>query len=234
MSEPPLLSIISLFLSLLSDLSSSSPPSGQSQIRASPYPDCPRQRLTQQPRDRICSTVQECQTECEETECVTKYQYKCTDYKRRQCEDRWQNLCTGRRRAGRSLFGRSKTVYDTASPLPSSDLPLFTPAQGQTYRLASPPTSRKCWRQVRECRWVKYKTTCGSVPVKTCQPVCQQVCQAVYYCSNCPAKPVGPAGPPAIPPPGTFIISPPAPPDRLQAVEIIDARNTRGRERIVP
>ena len=58
MSEPPLLSVISLFLSLLTSISSSSPPPGQS--RASPYPDCPRQRMTQQPRDRICSTVQEC------------------------------------------------------------------------------------------------------------------------------------------------------------------------------
>ena len=212
-----------LFLSTLSLPSSSS---STKATQASPYPACPRQRLTQQPRDKICSTAKECKTECEEKECVTKYEYQCTDYKNRQCSNRWQNLCTGRRRTGRFLFGRSKVVYDTASPLPASDLPLAVPAKGQTYQLSSPPVSRRCWQQVRECRWVKYKTTCANVPVRNCQPTCQQVCQTVYYCSNCPDKPVGP---PAIPPPGTVVISPPAPSDRdkLQAVQVIEAGDNR-------
>ena len=222
---PHILATLSLFFPLFSHTTCTLPSSS----RASPYPACSRQKVTKEEargRGKVCSTVEECRSECKEEECSTKYEYSCTEYKRKECEDRWQNLCTGRRRSG-----RARVVYDTASPLPASDLPLHSPSQGQTYLLARTPDSRRCWRQVRQCRWQKYKTVCGSYPIRTCQPVCQQVCEDVYYCSTCPE----PVGPPAIPPPGSFIIRPPAPPPRPQAVQILDVRRkTKQREKIVP
>ena len=54
------------------------------------------------------------------------------------------------------------------------------------------------------------------------QPVCEERCSNVQYCSTCPGPPgpTGPPGPPAPvlpgppapPPSGTFLILPPAPP----------------------
>ena len=67
--------------------------------------------------------------------------------------------------------------------------------------------------------------------ISSAQPVCQEECSQVEYCTSCPG-PVGPPrppGPPAPPPSGSFIISPPAPPSSLLEAEVIEVWSQRTR-----
>ena len=185
----------------------------------------------------------ECENVCkEEIACSTRYQYKCTDYRRQECKNVWQNQCNGRgRRKRRSPLSRAPpywldpsntlTVDDPPPQEDPSDLPLLSPGVGgQVFQFSSPPKSRSCWMQVRRCSYRTYKTLCENVPTQTCEDrpttTCKQVCGYFYYCNRCPRPPV--VGPPTSPPPGTFIISTPAPPTGLSPPSpprgVLDAR----------
>jgi len=148
----------------------------------------------------------------------------------------------------------TEVVYDQSYPIPPSDVPFASPSQGQKFSFASPPKSKTCWKKVRECKWVKYRSRCRNEPVKECSSklvdVCKKKCARVYYCKDCNGskpttkpkpttpkpkpprpttsrpRPPSPVRPPSIPPSGTFIVRPPAPPSTLD-VEIIEARNNR-------
>jgi len=227
---------------------------------------CPSVRF----RRRGCTNKYECNDICKEkVQCKTQYKYKCTDYRRQECKNVWQNQCNGkkgrRRRSPRSrsppywLDPSNTRVIDDPPPLSDpSDLPLFSPGVGgQVFDFASEPRSKKCWQKVRKCDYKKYRTTCGNVPMKTCddKPTtqCKKTCKNVFYCDKCPNKkprprptsrpkprptprptrPTRPIGPPSPPPPGAFIVSSPAPPPRpLEA--IIDAKRNRRRIRNKP
>jgi len=152
----------------------------------------------------------------------------------------------------RPYWLNTEIIYDTQNyPLPASDIPFASPVQGQVFQFASQPKSRRCWQKVRQCKWKTYKSSCGNIPTKTCEDKkvkeCKRKCKNRYYCDKCPnkkpkpkppTKPVGPRptqrprpsttrpsrpGPPAIPPPGTFI-GPPgvSPPKKDSGLSIID------------
>lgn len=218
---------------------------------------CPKVRF----RRRGCSSKYECKEVCEDKkQCKTTYAYKCKDFRRQECKNKWQNQCNGkgrkRRSSGRSprrpFFLNTEVIYNSQDfPLQPSDTPFASPTQGQIFEFASPPQSRKCWQKVRDCKWVKYKSSCGNVPTTKCEEKtvkqCKRKCQNVYYCNKCPTKkpkptkkptkPVGPTqrprpttprpsspGPPSIPPPETFI-GPPGTPIKQDVELVIDARN---------
>jgi hypothetical protein len=226
----------------------------------------------------------ECKYECEDkVQCSTKYEYKCTDFKRQECENVWQNVCNGKKRRNKRSLSESsqsdeqisvpgssqrsdharglagpegppvvnsdevvlsrvkrliptEVVYDQSYPLPPSDIPFASETAGQIFTFASPPLSKSCWRQVRKCEWKKYRSQCRNVPTKKCDStaskVCKNKCDRVYYCFKCPSgsaitttpkpKPKPVVGPPSPPLPGTFIVRPPAPPNRFDSV--IDAK----------
>lgn len=226
---------------------------------------CPKVRF----RRRGCTSRYECKEVCmDKKKCKTTYEYKCKDFRRQECKNVWQNQCNGKgkgrrrrssdnrdRSARRPYWLNTEIIYDTQNyPLPASDIPFASPAQGQVFQFASQPKSRKCWQKVRQCKWKTYKSSCGNVPTKTCQdkPVkeCKRKCSNVYYCNKCPSKkpnptkkptkPVGPRptnrprpstprpsrpGPPSIPPPGTFIGPPGTPIKQDVDLSIIDVRN---------
>ena len=226
---------------------------------------CPKVRF----RRRGCTSRYECKEVCmDKKKCKTTYEYKCKDFRRQECKNVWQNQCNGKgkgrrrrssdnraRSARRPYWLNTEIIYDTQNyPLPASDIPFASPAQGQVFQFASQPKSRKCWQKVRQCKWKTYKSSCGNVPTKTCEdkPVkeCKRKCSNVYYCNKCPTKkpkpttkptkPVGPQptkrprpstarpsrpGPPAIPPPGTFIGSPGIPIKQDVDLPIIDVRS---------
>ena len=171
--------------------------------------------------------------------CSTSYQYKCTDFRRQECKNVWQNQCNGRgRRKRRSPRSRAPpywldpsntlTVDDPPPQEDPSDLPLLSPGVGgQVFQFASQPKSRKCWQKVRKCEYKVYRTTCGNKPVKTCddKPTkqCKKKCKNVYYCDQCPEpkpkptprppRPTRPTGPPVRPTrPTVRPIGPPSPP----------------------
>lgn len=220
---------------------------------------CPKLRF----RRAGCTSRYECKEVCEDKKkCKTTYEYKCKDFRRQECKNKWQNQCNGKgrkrrssqRSARRPFWLNTEVVYDTQNyPLPPSDVPFASPTQGQVLEFASPPKSRKCWQKVRDCKWVKYKSSCGNRPTTTCsdKPVkqCKRKCSNVYYCNKCPAskpkptkkpsKPVGPTqrprpstprpskpGPPSIPPPGTFIGPPGIPTKQDVDLSVIDVRNS--------
>jgi len=221
---------------------------------------CPKITRYAESRNKGCISKYECKQECNMIKkCRTKYEYKCTDYKRRECKKVWQNQCNGKRGRGRvkrlisteTKRGRSRvkrfipteTVFDQSYPLPQSDTPFASPTAGQIFNFASPPVSKRCWQQVLDCKWVKYRSSCRNVPNKVCDKkpsnVCKNKCKRVYYCNKCedtkptskpkpkpttkpkPTKPV--ACPPSPPRPGSFQVLPPAPPTNFDVV-IVDAR----------
>jgi hypothetical protein len=174
------------------------------------------------PRKSGCVSKSECEDKCElKKVCRTRYEYKCTDYKRRKCDDVWQNQCHGKGKGKREANRREKrqskkrrfwesytnTVYDQSYPVQESDLPLASPSQGQVFNFASEPKSRRCWKKVKQCKWVKYKSSCGNKPIKVCDEkptqVCKKKCKNVYYCNKCPdKKPTKPTRPPRPKPTG--------------------------------
>jgi len=208
-----------------------------------------------------CVSKYECKRECTlKKQCRTRYKYKCTDYNKRECKDVWQNQCNGKasrkRMLNRSNNERERStqlqdhqalsrvrrlietdkVYDQSYPVPPSDLPFTSKSEGQVFAFANPPQSRACWKKVRDCKWVKYRSSCRNEPIKTCDDkpsnVCSNKCKRIYSCKVCPSikpdpKPPQPdlVGPPSIPLPGTFIISSPAPPAKLDV--IVDVRRQR-------
>jgi len=225
---------------------------------------CPQLRF----RRRGCKSRYECENVCEEkVKCKTRYEYKCTDYKKQKCTNKWQNQCNGKgKRSVRSVKSKrrpfwlnTQVVFDPAdSPVGSSDVPLASPSRGQIFEFASPPRSRRCWQKVKDCKFVKYKSTCGNKPVKTCEDKpttqCKRKCKNVYYCDKCPTsvKPVKPTptttqrptrptkkpkptrppvGPPAIPKPGSFIISPPSPPNKFDVIIDVKRRDIKKKRR---
>jgi len=164
---------------------------------------CPKVRF----RRRGCTSRYECKEVCtEKKKCKTTYEYKCKDFRRQECKNVWQNQCNGkgkgRRRRSSEKRGRSarrpywlntEIIYDTQNyPLPASDIPFASPAQGQVFQFASQPKSRKCWQKVRQCKWKNYKSSCGNIPTKTCEDKlvkdCKKKCSNVYYCNKCPSK----------------------------------------------
>ena len=79
-------------------------------------------------------------------------------------------------------------IYNAADfPLSASDLPFASPGAGQLFQFASPPRSRSCWKQVRKCEWVKYKSSCGNVPSTVCEDKliqdCRRRCQELSFSS---------------------------------------------------
>lgn len=233
---------------------------------------CPSVRF----RRRGCTVKYECENKCEnKVQCRTKYQYKCTKYRRQECREVWQNQCNGKRKGRRKRSPRAppywldsantNTIDDAPLPADPSGVPLLSPGLGgQVFDFPATPRSRRCWKEVRKCEYKVYKTTCGNMPVKTCddKPTmsCKKKCKNVYYCNSCPKpttprprpttprprpKPTGPprptrptkrpVGPPAPPPQGTFIVSPPSPPKQASALDIvIDAKRRARRGRRRP
>ena len=156
----------------------------------------------------------------------------CTDYRRQRCSNKWKYYCQGTSRAKRSpnsrmarlFWGKIEKFVRLFSPPPRSSQPAEEEEEEKKEESQSDPV--ECWRLVRECRWVTYKTLCANKPTTVCQParpLCREECQVVEYCSSCPAPPIPPStGAPAPPPAGSFIISPPAPPPPVLEPELID------------
>jgi len=220
-------------------------------------------------RRKGCRRRYECENVCEDKiKCKTRYQYKCTNRRRQECKDVWQNKCNGRgRRRRRSALpqprgppywldpANTQQVDDPPPPADPGGPPLLDPgAGGQVFDFASEPRSKRCWMKVRKCEYKTYRTTCGNVPIKTCDDKpsrqCKKKCKNVYYCDMCKKptsrprprppttsrpRPTPPptVGPPSPPPPGTVFISPPAPPSNREP--ILDAkRNKRRNRKTVP
>ena len=146
--------------------------SKQEDVRKVP---CPKVRF----RRRGCTSRYECKEVCvDKKKCKTTYEYKCKEFRRQECKNVWQNQCNGKgkgrrrrssdnraRSARRPYWLNTEIIYDTQNyPLPASDIPFASPAQGQVFQFASQPKSRKCWQKVRQCKWKTYKSSCGNVP----------------------------------------------------------------------
>ena len=153
---------------------------------SSPYPSCLSNEA--QGRGRVCNTVYECKEKCDKNDCQTKYEYKCTDYKRKECRRRWQNFCQSdssfirSNRVKRTVDIVGKLFWDKLSKLfaPVSqrrhDNPMnhndslqdqHRPGQGDEESLSD--SSGQCWRLVTQCQWVKYNTVCQNKPITTCK-----------------------------------------------------------------
>ena len=174
--------ILSAFLIKNSNTELRGPDSSNS-LSSSPYPDCSSSEGGRE--GRVCNTVTECEDTCDKNDCQTKYEYKCTDYKRQECRNKWQYFCRTSSppvnnrvkrtaRIGRlfwekisKLFApvshrRSDRHEDQISATHDDDADDDEEEEGQS-------DAGQCWRLVRQCQWVKYKTVCQNKPVTSCK-----------------------------------------------------------------
>jgi hypothetical protein len=121
---------------------------------------CPQVTTLAEANRLGCLSKYDCAQVCEsKKKCRTQYEYKCTDFKRRECKDVWQNQCNGlnngkrKKGGGESSRGRreirgdsggdfngrrtrrlipTEVVYDQSYPLPNNGLPYADPDVGKT------------------------------------------------------------------------------------------------------
>lgn len=202
-----------------------------------------------------CKEKKKCKTTYK-YQCKDYRRQECKNVWQNQCNGK-KGRGRRKRSPRRPYWLDTEIIYDTQNyPLEASDIPFASPTQGQVFEFASEPRSKRCWRRVRKCEWKTYRSSCGNRPTTTCEDKlvteCKKKCKNVYYCDKCPtskpkptkkpSKPVGPKptkrprpstarpsrpGPPAIPPPGTFIGPPGTPVKQDVELPIIDARRRK-------
>ena len=108
--------------------------------------------------------------------------YRCTDYKRQRCREKWQYFCQSfspvpsyetnrvRREArqGRLFWDKLSNLF---SPKPQTEGFIEdVSVAGIDNNINDVQNDvNDCWRLVKQCEWVTYKTVCANKPVNVCK-----------------------------------------------------------------
>ena len=108
-----------------------------------------------------------------------KYLVSCTDYKRQKCYNKWKYYCGGRSRGRRGASRAGRLFWRKLDKLVSFLSPRSDPGPGSEPQLLSESQSDpgECWRLVRECRWMTYKTVCANKPTTVCKELIVNILQ---------------------------------------------------------
>ena len=106
----------------------------------------------------------------------------CTEYKRQRCREKWQYFCQSfspvpsyksnrvRRgaRQGRLFWDKLSTLF---SPKPQTEgfIEDVSVAGIDNNINGVQNDANDCWRLVKQCEWVTYKTVCANKPVNVCK-----------------------------------------------------------------
>ena len=81
---------------------------------------CPEVTTLSEANRLGCLSKYDCAQVCEQKKkCRTQYEYKCTDFKRRECKEVWQNQCNGLNSKKKNVRGRRAIRTGSAGSAPS-------------------------------------------------------------------------------------------------------------------